>query len=109
MTGEALTPLSVSLTHPGRGGGERGQRQEKLWGGINERGRAIAMNFSSGLKCNCNAGISALGSCLAVAVGWFLAVDVQGVKAKVGCAALWGEAGKAEVSGGGFEAGAGGF
>lgn len=46
---------------------------------------------------------------MAVAVGCFLAIDAQGGKAKVGCAALWGEAGKAKVSGVGFGAIAGGF
>jgi len=69
---------------------------------------ALVMNFSSGLKCNCDAGISALGSCLAVAAGWFLAIDAPGVKAKVGCAALWGKGSKAKVSGVGSRAGAGG-
>lgn len=31
--------------------------------------------------------------------GVFLAVDAQVIKAKVGCAALWGENGKVRVSG----------
>lgn len=71
--------------------GREGAETRKAFGEISERGCAIVMNFSSGLKCNCNAGISALGSCLAVAVGCFLGIGAQRVKAKVGCAALGGE------------------
>lgn len=84
---------------PCSGRGERGQTQEELFGGINECGCAIVINFSSGLKHNCSAGISALGSCLAVAARCFLAGDAQVIKAKVGCAVLWGENGKVRVSG----------
>lgn len=91
MTGEVLALLSVSLAHPCRGRGREGAETRKAFGEISERGCAIVMNFSSGLKCNCNAGISALGSCLAVAVGCFLGIGAQRVKAKVGCAALGGE------------------
>lgn len=70
--------------------GREGAGTRKAFGEIRERGCAVVMNFSSGLKCNFNAGISALGSCSAVAVGCFLAIDAQRVKAKVGCAALGG-------------------
>lgn len=43
-------------------------------GGNNECGCATVMNFSSGLKCNCNARISTLGSSSAVTAGAFFSL-----------------------------------
>lgn len=64
------------------------------------------MNFSSGLKCNCNAWISTLGSSSAVTAGAFFAFafDAQRVSAKVCCSVLCGENRQSKLSGVGVRA-----
>lgn len=77
---------------------KRGQRNGR---GNNECGCATEMNFSSGLKCNCNAWISTLGSSLAVTAGasFPFASDAQRVRAKVCCAVLCWENRQSKLSG----------
>lgn len=73
-------------------------------GGNNECGCATVMNFSSGLKCNCNAWISTLGRSSAVTAGAFFpfAFDAQRIRAKVCCSVLCGENRQSKLSGVGF-------